>query len=88
MTAKHLIATLALTLAAGAAFAAIRHAPAVTPGPAAGCETAAQSIPRVVVIAHRDRTARAEAPVPRVVITARRIGTRDVAAAAAAHSSN
>lgn len=81
MTARHLFAILSLTLAAGAAFAAIKQGQAITPTPVAGCESPAPAIPRVVVTAHRDQARQTEPPIARVVVTARRIGTSQVAAA-------
>lgn len=85
MTAKHLIVTLSLTLAAGATLAAIKHGHAEAPGSTAVAECAeiaTTAIPRVIVTARRDQARAAEAPVARVVVTARRIGTSQVAAAA------
>lgn len=82
MTAKHLIATLTLTLAAGATFAAIKHGQTEAPNPVAVCAESSQSaIARVVVTARRDRALTTEAPVARVVVTARRTGSNSLAAA-------
>ena len=76
MNAKHLVATLALTLAAGVTFAALKQAPveiprAALPTPALAAECAdamTPGIPRVVVTAKRDQ----EAQVARIVVTAKR----------------
>ncbi|TAK51492.1 MAG: hypothetical protein EPO27_02785 [Betaproteobacteria bacterium] len=85
MIAKHLIALLSLTLAAGATFAAFSHGPVEAPRAAAMAECAepaAPAIPRVVVTARRDQARTVEVPVARVVVTARR--TQSVPALAAA----
>ena len=76
MNAKHLVATLALTLAAGVTFAALKQAPVETPRaalptPALAAECAdamTPGIPRVVVTAKREQ----EAQVARIVVTAKR----------------
>lgn len=84
MNTKHLIATLALALAAGAAFAAFKHGPVETPRAVAAAECAdpaAAAIPRVVVTARRDQAAVAETHLARVVVTARRTQTGPAVAA-------
>ena len=84
MNAKHLVATLSLMLAAGAAFAALRHGPVEPPraAPMVDCgDVPAVAIPRVVVTAHRDGVQAADAPVARVVVTARRSASGAVVAA-------
>lgn len=68
MKARRLISVLALTLAAGAAIAAISYRPAAPLG--AECEDAAPAIPRVVVTATRAQAEAAQ--VTRVVIVAPR----------------
>ena len=76
MNARHLIAALALTLAAGATFAALKHGPVEAPRASTTVECAdpaAAAIPRVVVTARRDAAQAAEAPIARVVVTAKRI---------------
>jgi hypothetical protein len=76
MNARHLIAALTLTLAAGATFAALKQGQAETPKatPVADCADAtAVAIPRVVVTARRDAARSTEAPVARVVVTAKRV---------------
>lgn len=75
MNAKHLIVTLSLMLAAGATFAALKlgHLEVAESTPVAECaEAYATLIPRVVITASRDIAKSAEAPVARVVVTARR----------------
>ncbi len=68
MSAKRLISVFALTLAAGAAIAAISYRPAAPLE--VDCEDAAPAIPRVVVTASRAQAE--EAPVTRVIVVARR----------------
>lgn len=85
MNARHLIVTLALLFAAGAAVAALKHGPVEAPraaGAAECAETAAPVIPRVVITARRAHADAAEAPIARVVVTARRSQTGPVVAAA------
>lgn len=85
MNARHLIAALALTLAAGATFAALKQGHAETPKatPVADCADAAiAAIPRVVVTARRDAARSAEAPVARIVVTAKRLHAGTPVAAA------
>lgn len=79
MNAKLLILTLSFTLGAGAAVAAIKygHIEVARAAPAAQSQVAA--IPRIVVTATRDRVL--EAPVPRVVVVARRADASQVVAA-------
>ena len=72
MHAKHLIATLALTLAAGATFAALKHGHVETPKSTPVADCAEPAIPRVVVTARRAQAQAAEAPVARVVVIVRR----------------
>lgn len=86
MNARHLIAALSLTLAAGATFAALKQGQAEAPkaSPVADCADAtAAAIPRVVVTARRDAAQSAAAPVARVVVTAKRIQAGTPVAAAA-----
>lgn len=68
MNAKRLISGLALTLAAGAAAAAISYRP-IAPCKT-GCEDAVPAMPRVLVTATRAQAE--EASVSRVVVVARR----------------
>lgn len=85
MNAKHLIAALALTLAAGATLAALKHGQVEAPkaAPVADCaEVSEAAIPRVVVTARRDQAQAAEAPVARVVVIARRTQAGPAIAAA------
>ncbi|TAK43430.1 MAG: hypothetical protein EPO27_15005 [Betaproteobacteria bacterium] len=68
MNARRLISVLALTLAAGAAIAAISYRPAATLE--SDCDDATPAIPRVVVTATRAQAE--ETSVARVVVVARR----------------
>ncbi len=78
MNAKHLILTLSLTLAAGAAAAALIRGAAVpvklTPVAECGDQASEGAIPRVVVTARRDQVDAAAVEIPRVVITGHRAG--------------
>ena len=84
MNAKHLIAMLALTLAAGATFAALKQGPVETPPSAAATATdcAETPIARIVVTARRDPASADATPVARVVVTARRSESADIVSAA------
>jgi len=86
MNAKHFVATLALTLAAGAAFAALKQGPVAAPATSATTaectDTAAAAIPRVVVTAKRDLADAPEAPVARIVVTAKRLPSNNTVAVA------
>jgi len=68
MNAKRLISVLALTLAAGAAIAAIGYRPVATLE--SGSDDATPAIPRIVVTATRVQAE--EASIARVVVVARR----------------
>ena len=76
MKAKHLILTLSLTLAAGAAAAALSRGAAdpARQNPVTECDDQASTgaIPRVVITARRDRVDAAGGDIPRVIVTGRR----------------
>lgn len=77
MNAKHLILTLSLTLAAGAAAALSRSAGDLrnmTSAVECGDQASEGAIPRVVVTARRDQVDAAAVQIPRVVITGHRAG--------------
>ena len=71
MNAKHLVATLALMLAAGATFAALKQGPVESVPSVAAADCAEAPIARIVVTAQRGAVD-AAAPVARITVTARR----------------
>ena len=86
MNAKHLILTLSLTLAAGAAAAAFSRGAAdrANPVPVAECdgEVSTAAIARVVITARRDQVDAAGGEIPRIVVTGRRANTVQALASA------